>query len=709
MLFALFLVSVLSQCETQLCTPSAAIGEMKKTMITKLKAQNFFDNMVKYIGAFAFFDIAKNPPQPESMPNYHTPVDIQAEINTINTFIKDSEEQFPLYDLFIRLFKMFALPKDLHFALNIQSNTTTHKIGDFLVINPFTFQLTKDAVYIKVPEKIGRSPVTDFFDKELVTLLKSKDDNNISLSKINGIKATEFIENYAKKYFRMKNTNAAVTLLKNSFVMSKYENFAIEINDMNFMLSFSDKTEVNYTSVFFNTKIKTDKFKETIEKYNKIILKNEITRSRINTQKHKVSGYSGFIGDFIKKTDFSSKQKNGDLFNYSIPDVIACGQRVVSNQKFYILVVYTFNSDFDKFLALTDQCKKLFDESDDPIVVILDNNSGGTVDLSAHIQDSLAPYNVFDVLVSQRISESTEIVMRSGGAAQLLDPKTKKSRIPRQKEYYKEDLGKWYDSPVTDVFVSKSGGESKFVRTQKSVYEKEFKMKYNMKNVRNPNQIIMFTDQFCFSACSFLSKDFRQKNAALLVAYSGLPYSTIQERDVGQSPTVVITDKLIRYNNNTNDENKEKELDEFDEYGFEMQISFSPTYPRNVSFPKIPDEYNIHYPHEYFENEAFEESEESITKFLEEAQRVFEKYRTRCDEGMYIFDDKCIGNKDSVGGHICQNGQYNYNKCVLVGCKNGLELNQTTGFCGNHTSEYFVNSAFGIFVLILSLSLLFLF
>ncbi|ELP83543.1 hypothetical protein EIN_068170 [Entamoeba invadens IP1] len=330
----------------------------------------------------------------------------------------------------------------------------------------------------------------------------------------------------------------------------------------------------------------------------------------------------------------------------------------------------------EKYLEVTDECKKLFDQSKDPIVVILQQNQGGFVDLEDHLQNSLAPYRIIESEVAMRIDKSSERVIRFRVGSGLIDPETLEPRVPDVNGTYEGPLGPWYDSPETDLF-----GDVKFVRTQKSLFKKHYEMKYNMTNVRNPNEIIIFTDQFCFSACNAFAKQFREKNSGILVAYSGLVQSDL--RDVGQSPTVVIQDSLIHGNNET----------VLLEHGMTLSISFAPNYPLNRTHKTVPDEFIVHQPNEYALLEFYEETEESLISFLNEAQIVYEKYKEFCVDGMVLYEKSCIGNKNSVGGYKCKNGKYDRSKCVLVGCKNGIELNQTTGFCGDDKNEDFINGA----------------
>ncbi|ELP86613.1 hypothetical protein EIN_290210, partial [Entamoeba invadens IP1] len=481
MFFFVLFVCAFSQCTKQLCTPHQAFGEMRKAKITKVDAQKLFSKISEYLGAYVFYDIIKSPPQPSGHPDYHKPFDVEAEITIINNFILNSGDSFPILDLFVKIHKLVASPKDLHLGINFYPNVTNHKLGDYLVINPCTFSIKNNQVFVKVPKTIGGLSPDYYFDDNFIHFLKSRE--NVELIEINNENAIQFIKNYADKYYKMKNVNSAVTLLKNSFTLSAYSIFAFKEEDLNFTFKFKDESMKNFTSVFFDTKKKALKFEKFTTAYNKL-QNNNLKQNNLPHNDLLMS--SNFINnedftDYINLNGNIKKESPSDLFIYSIPKVLSCGQRNVNNQKMYFLVINSFYTpNQSEYIETFDKCKKLFDESTDPIVIILQRNPGGFVDLESYLQDSLAPYRLSKVHVASRIDDSTEKAIRNGIGSSFLNPKTRERRVPQQREPYEGDLGTWYDDPIEDWF-----NESQFMRTQKSIFEKKYEQKSTMTNVRD--------------------------------------------------------------------------------------------------------------------------------------------------------------------------------------------------------------------------------
>ena len=98
--------------------------------------QCIVDNISKlYSNVYAFYDIAKNPPQPSFSKDYHQAVDLEKKFKEINT--KDSN----VYDLYRSIVYILADLKDSHLRVFFENND----IGKFNILGPFDYRMGRDA------------------------------------------------------------------------------------------------------------------------------------------------------------------------------------------------------------------------------------------------------------------------------------------------------------------------------------------------------------------------------------------------------------------------------------------------------------------------------------------------------------------------------------------------------------------------------------
>ncbi|BFU26151.1 hypothetical protein EHI2019_000514700 [Entamoeba histolytica] len=92
---------------------------------------------------------------------------------------------------------------------------------------------------------------------------------------------------------------------------------------------------------------------------------------------------------------------------------------------------------------------------------------------------------------------------------------------------------KWYAKPNNIKY-----NDVKHKVTQPSI--KVFPKKKIMKHPRKPTEIVVYTDSFCYSACSSVTKGLKEWREAILVGFDGDTYGKDEEFEVGLSPTNVI-------------------------------------------------------------------------------------------------------------------------------------------------------------------------
>ncbi|ELP93703.1 hypothetical protein EIN_432450 [Entamoeba invadens IP1] len=627
---------------------------MNLDKISKNDATRIYTVFNTNLQAYAFRDISKSPIQPSDNSMYFESYDMDTDMTALGEWIsQQTTTQIPLYPFFIKMNQIIGGSRDLHLSLSFAKNPKNYHTAEMYTINPTSFYFKDKKIFLNIPSSIASKTPSTFFGTTLMNSLTAK--INTEVTQINGVSAIQFITTFAKKYYRLKNENGAVTYFKKAFVLSLYQYVPFEQSDLSFVLTFSDGETISFESKLFDAGQVASNLKGDVADFESVrsaledVRKRKLDHKNRITNSTKVPHFSPL--DIITNEDFKNlNRKTGNLYDYSLSDIISCGKRTIDGSNVNLLVVKSFSPDkINDFLTVTNQCAQLFDTNKDPIVIVLPLNGGGYLICEEILMKTLSPYSQYNRRYIARISESSENVMRNGYAQSLIDPKTGKTRTPISDYVYTEkSMGSWYDEPITDLY-----GSVEFTHTQDSYMETE-NAQYQMKNVRSPNEIIVFTDHFCFSACSLFAKHFQEKKAAILATYSGLPQSTY--RDVGESPTAVIEDVYI---NNGNDVT-------LSSYGLEMGISFLPSLPVDTT-SEVPNEYKVHHPDNYVEIESFDETESSITAFLKKGLEIYNLYKTNCKNGTYKLDSKCANTDTEVLGYICNNGVYG-NSCEVVGC-----------------------------------------
>ncbi|ELP83670.1 hypothetical protein EIN_467740 [Entamoeba invadens IP1] len=664
MFIAFFISLAISQCTVQLCDYASGIAQMKTEKISKVDALNILNKVDEYLGAYAFRDIAKNPPQPSGHDGYFPPYDMDAGIAEIQTYLDSQTDSVSFHDFYVKLIRLMGGPRDLHLSISMDSNVK-HLVADYFVVNPIQFSLKGTKVYFSVPSTILGVDPEIIFGGSLISDLRAKAYNGDEVITINDINATQFIRDYAYKYFLLKNENGAVTYFQSAFVLHAYSDVPIDTADTTFKLSFSDNTEVSFNSYFFNEGGKNAKSPfttaiETIKKFKKGVEERK---------KKDASRFEFKTLEPITNKLFQPKLKGANLYTHSLTDVISCGKRNVSGKDMNILTVNSFSPDnYTDFFTYAKLCGELFDTNTDPIVVFLPLNGGGYVDAEVYLYNLLSPNTDYNKRSVARINSSTEKVLRNGFGFDLIDPTTGTPYWTESDSTHVGAMGSWYDTPQTEMY-----GSVNFTHTIPS-YLDSTNERYETKNIRKPNEIVVFSDHYCFSACSLLTKHLVDKKAAILVTYAGLPYS--KYRTVGESPTAVIEDKQIHNGQETVLSSK----------GLTMGISFFPTLPLNKD-DMIPNEYKVHEPDEYVPLETFSEDETTVDAFLEQAILIMKKHSENCEEGSVVKESKCTQNSVSeIWGTKCVNGIYSLDNCVFVECNSGYKSDGQT-CVKNDTSE----------------------
>ncbi|EAL42817.2 hypothetical protein CL6EHI_076380 [Entamoeba histolytica] len=324
-----------------------------------------------------------------------------------------------------------------------------------------------------------------------------------------------------------------------------------------------------------------------------------------------------------------------------------------------------------KALDENDRITRKFTSKDNNIHFIFPKNGGGYSIYSQWIEKILSPYDDVNYIVSLRESDYTKHRLKTGFAVNLYDPKTCQQRrskwtsiIPIINSF---PLGDWYSKPNIIKY-----GDVEHKVTQPSI--EVFPKKKLMKHPRNPTEIVVYTDPYCYSACSCVTKGLKEWGGAILVGFDVDPYGKDEEFEVGLSPTDVIESVPL--------------LPHIwmEVYGYNLRISVGEKYRYNYEYKEtIPREFLTDMIDERVNIYQF--SNYKINEFAEQTKKIVEKYKTKCNpknKRLVKRDsicDKEINIEHGHGGYECgDNGEWS-TKCVLAYCDSGYKFDYINNKC----------------------------
>ena len=235
------------------------------------------------------------------------------------------------------------------------------------------------------------------------------------------------------------------------------------------------------------------------------------------------------------------------------------------------------------------------------------------------------------------------------------------------KDGYDDQLGNWYTSPKQIVY----GNVTHTIAQLSQMGYFDFYGNVIKKHPRKPTEIVVYTDAFCFSCCSIVTKGFKEHGSAIVVGYNGNPLiEGTMYFDVGQSPTSV--EQVDTYT-------LTEEMKIFKQYGLTMGFSFFESFRHNYN-------YNETIPREFLVDEIDERSpiseylEESISMFSNYTKYIVQKYTKQCNKDnkrLVLIDNKCDEivhkiDEHAFGGYECGNNGKWSDKCVIAGCHEGF-------------------------------------
>ena len=626
------------------------LDEIRKTKIPQSESKKLLDNLKILVKRYVYLDIIKNPPQPKE--NYFNTVDLLDELNNINT------EERPLYDFLRDINLIISKCQDEHFS--ISSNKIIfeyYTLRKMYWVSPIRYKITANGVYCEVSKGSGE------FDKDLISNINAKKD--IEIIKINNLNPLDFIQSINKGFNQYKSPQAQ--FIVNIYNMEKlslyiYQFEKDDLKDINII--FKDNTELKYSykigivnkknELFFNYFDEQIKQNSGISKRFIDIVNSFMIENNLLKQSNEVSW------------DWEMKNDENKYIKCKVDDSKSIN--VIYQQSFH----FPYNNTNDAIDDLI-KCFELFTPNNYPIIVIEDYNSGG----NTYLSDSLiALINMNKPLIEYASCRFDE-EFRDKIAPYLIgerDLDTCKSESLEDffKKFEIDDYGNNIEG--ANIKHNRTGlfSGTKTNRTKIELFKKSIS---KSSKIRKPHEIIIFTDGYSFSATSNFIKTTYLAGGAIIVGYGGNPNFKIF--DSSQNPASVIDTKYLYYFDLIS-----KGIEDL---FFSIRFTYMEYFDINYEGqPQIPLEFQIH---EIDERMEFYEkySDEYYNNFLDEARKIFDKYKTECNPKnkrlLFITDECKFSDKMIHGGYECgENGKWS-KKCVPSYCDEGYIYDKKTNKC----------------------------
>ena len=622
-------------------------------------------------GLYAFNEISKNPPQPEFDNNYFAKIDFQEKIKSINT------KNVNFYKFYQELKKMLTIIGDLH--IDISFDLDLNKI---FFLTPIYFMIKrvddKPKIFSIINNALG--PLLNFMTnsnkiQEIVTK-----NSNVSIKYINGEDPFDFISNFGNEYIKIRNPHGnfiykCITNI-NSQIFYNFQNFPFSMDELtNITIDYEngEKLTIEYTyySLLNLTSLET---KDQIKKN----LKNFIFK-----YKDKENVYNEFLQNELLKYNKQLFEKlknlninqNGDLSpDFIYENYLMC--MADNKNKLNTFVVYSFYpNDLKEFQLEMFKCIELFDNNTYPISVIMKFNGGGAIFLSNLLLELISSkyiYNIYGAFRNTKIFKESEnlnklLIGFAGTDYENCEELNSENLVKKQYEMN-------YGNNIKDNFFSPfiiSG------TLKKDIYN----LKKQIKNKRNPTDILVYTDGFTYSAAAMFIKYLNYNGGGITSGYFLNPNLDNKTFDMGLSPSPILTADQVRLLN---------------PIGYNELVN---KIPISIKLPIVQtfyNPYNLTCPLEYEITPVDEMSnlyffsfddEEEYNQYVNNSLKIFEKYRNYCNpknKKLVFVTDKCDGKFKSSythGGYLCGDDGKWTETCVPSYCDIGYIFDHINQEC----------------------------
>ena len=634
-------------------------NEIKRT-ISESECNEIVNTLKTLLNRYVFLDILKIGPEPYFK---NEQLDLLKECDNIFTY-RDMEN----FVFYRKMQKVINMAKDGHLSIELNPHNQDYQIyEESKAISPYKFEISKEGKVYAIP-----SNYISFFSQTIQNAIKKNKNKKVSNIKLIigyddeiQFDPLEYISLFNQDYDKLKSEQAQ--FVQNQINMEEFSLFTypfLKENITNLIIVYSDDTNIKFDYLVLRPKI----------------IFNALFKEFINNNSYKLNGgikRNTNLYELSKKFLIKNKllvESNDIVWDKStINDELKC--KIDKDNEINVIYQNDFSfkdknnkDDDDIAYNILDECFKLFDKNNYKIVIIEDFNGGGSGAVSNYFTEYLNLKNPYYVYGAYRNNNDVKNYIANG---ERRDIKTCKNRPVKdffspQKEidYGKDPDGAEVKHQITQLFVDLDISE-----TQKN---KIYDLRKNSKNIRKPNEIIIFTDGYSFSATSSFIKEVQLRKGAIIVGYGGNPKN--KNFDSCESPSSV-----------EDTEGKRDQYEQaFEDKGFTLRFT-------TIEYFKYYN--NIKYPME-FETTFIDErvnlynkyDDSRYQEFIDEAKNIFNKYDNgNCNpknKNILLQSDECKFSNDphALGGYECgDDGKWTKN-CVPFYCEIGyyFDIEQKT-------------------------------
>lgn len=600
-------------------------NELKKPKITKADSIKLINTLCEILERFVYLDFLK------SNKNNYNRLYLIDDLKRIN-----SKEYETLYDFYRELRIIIDKCQDGHLNLFLYRPISgTFTFDNCYFIFPMSFKIQNKKVY--------SYPILEFknyFSSELIEKIKGL--NSYYIRKINDMDPLDYIQQFNGEFFKEKSSQC-------QFIQNQLSIPKIKLNFYPFEIQHLTDIKIEYSN-------------------GDIIIQNYKVLEEINLKNQ--NGFEYINNNAKLYNELNDKRFNDIKWDKEIDNgQIKC--RIDPYREVNVIVQKTFMpNNIDEAMEFFDYCFSSFDNNHYPLVIIESLNGGGYRKLADYLVNYINLNSLSSVPTSYRYNEIVKNFVSDYDIRDIETCKIKKSSYLFESKADKDNLGSGLYGDYITHMRTKNFDSSTIERN------KFYELRKNIKYLRKPTEIIIFTDGFSYSATSYFIKQTQLKGGAIIVGYGGNPNLDIF--DASQNPSTVIS---------TRDSKNDNLSQDIEKLGFTLRYPITEEYDHNdimLYYKAFTDHetplgyktLNIDERIDIYNN--YDDSQ--YDNFITNAIQIFEKYKNRCNPSNFRLlkiDNNCkFEDINMHGGYQCDNtnGKWS-NDCLPSFCDIGYTFN----------------------------------